>query len=204
MTEFPTHEQDQGFTSPTAEQTEQEPIITPQARFIARVFMTDPVGIPEEYQNESIVLVNKALAVIPTTHSMAIKRDIGLFGQKPPTDVPFEELSKKAQRAYQTARMTAFHKKFYGDLLDLAPIDKKSIGRRLMGPIIRRVASEQIPNAPFNYSMLSQNARDELSSFGQTSGYGRMNLAFLSIVEDPGLSEETIEELQREMRNQLQ
>lgn len=186
-----------------AETEAQIPVLTTEARFIGRVFQATPVAIPDEYTDESKVLFNHVMGLLPKTHRHFIEIDLGLHG-RPPRDVPYGELPITHQTAYNAARMTAFQKRLYGNLMELAPVGEGTIARRLLGPTINRASAEQIPNAPFDYSRLSQKARDELSSFGQTSGYRSMTFAFLGIVSDPGLSDSTIKELQREMRNQLQ
>lgn len=197
MTEFAASPMDPTEVEP------QIPIVTPEARFIGRVFQSAPTPIPEEYADESRVLVHQLMGQLPKTHRHFIEIDLGLHG-RPPRDVSFDEMPITHQTAYGAVRMAAFQKQLYGNLMELAPVREGTIARRLVGPVINRVSSEQIPNAPFNYDKLSQKAHSELASFGQTRGYQGMTLAFLGIIEDPGLSDSTIEELRNEMRNQLQ
>jgi len=200
------------------ETVDSPPIIIGEARLIAALHWADPqpVTIPDEYIDEAKIIANDLLALAPPIQREAIKSwfEIGTgfdeqakirlrtrreYGRKR-VETGLESIKKRFNLIRSDHPNQFLHQQF----MDFSPVDEESIGRRLVGPTINRVLDDRIPNAPFDYSRLSDSARNDLLSHGQTAKFQRISLRLLAVYKDPGLAESTIEELKREIERQLQ
>lgn len=188
-------------------------IISPQARLIGAVFNESPVPIPEEYADESKLLVTSVLQTLPSAQKRAVEEMHGFNG-----DIPtFAAGARKfgiSRNSFRKSNLTGIgnikinlftkDKATYFHVREFAPIPSGTIARSLFGSLINRDLRELVPFAPFDYSRLSTDAQNDLANFPQTSGYRKMTVAFLVGTENPGLSLNTIEELRKEAAIQLQ
>jgi len=90
----------------------------------------------------------------------------------------------------------------YRKLEALAPVNPNLIRGKIFGNVTNQEARLNAEDS-FDYSLLSDAARMDLERFVETRGYRHMLISLLTGIKDPGLMDSTIEELRREIANQI-
>jgi len=178
-----------------------KPVFSPESQLFGAIYDLPPAPIPDELVDLSMTVATELFGRLSPRQAEAISAQFG-FENQSLVGASRQAFSGYRKDAMKKLRGLQIWDPLYRKLEALAPVNPNLIRGKIFGNVTNQEARLNAEDS-FDYSLLSDAARMDLERFVETRGYRHMLISLLTGIKDPGLMDSTIEELRREIANQI-